>query len=51
MNVKNGRGTVSLRVKPDARVVRGCIYLPAGFSETAGVGLGGSFSVEAGGEA
>ena len=47
--VRNTEGMVTLPAVADARVAKGCLYIPAGFRDTGGIGLNGGFQVEAGG--
>ena len=46
--VRNADGAVSLTAVADARIARGCVYIPAGFGDTGGIGLSGAFHIEAG---
>lgn len=51
VSVVNGSGNAILPLRADIKVPSGCVYIPAGFSETASIGAGGTVTLSrAGGD-
>ena len=44
--VKNGAGAVTLPLQTDARIPAGCVYVPAGYTETIALGAHGKVTLE-----
>ena len=43
----NGDGSATLPLRGDTRVPPGCVYIPAGYPDSAGIGAGGSVALSA----
>ena len=43
----NGNGSAMLPLRADTRVPPGCVYIPAGYPDSAGIGAGGSIALSA----